>query len=445
VLSLSELQAAVADGSIDTVAIVTPDLQGKLMGKRVPARAFLDDPAHGIEVSCSIFVYDNEQNVNEGFPEIGEQNGWADTACIPDLDTLRRAAHQDRAAFVLGDLWWSKERRVEISPRSVLRAQCERAEAAGLTPWAAVEYEFFVFGETYETARAKGYRDLDARHTTQTDYMIYRVDRDEELLGDLWRTFAASGIPVESIKSEMGHGQYEITFEPSAALTAADRGAIGKLFTREVVAQHGCAATFMARLEPSGMGSSGHVHLSVAGPDGGNLFDPDGSGLSELGRHFTGGIMRRAPEFMLLACPYVNSYKRLDPANFVTAALDYGAEGRTTPFRVCGHGRSRNVEYRIPGADGNPYLVLAAMVAAGLEGVETGAEPFEAGTKGADEIGPLPDNLRDAVERWRTSDWARGTFGDLVVDTLAVAGGHELGVFAREISDLELRRGFEWV
>ena len=444
-LSLSELQTAVADGSIDAVAIVTPDLQGKLMGKRIPARAFLDDPAHGIEVSCSIFVYDNEQNVNEGFPEIGEQNGWADTACIPDLATLRRAAHQDRAAFVLGDLWWSKDRRVEISPRNVLRAQCERAEAAGVTPWAAVEYEFFLFQETFEGARAKGYRDLEPRHRTLTDYMIYRVDRDEDLLGDLWRTFVASGIPVESVKSEMGYGQAEITFQPSAALTAADRAAIAKLFTRELAAQHGCSATFMARLEQAGMGSSGHIHLSVAGADGENLFDPDGTGLSDLGRHFIGGIMRRAPEFMLLACPYVNSYKRLDPANFVTAALDYGAEGRTTPFRVCGHGRSCNVEYRIPGADGNPYLVLAAMVAAGLEGVESGAEPFAAGSKAADEVGPLPDNLRDAVERWRASEWARATFGDLVVDTLAVAGGHELAVFAREISDLELRRGFEWV
>jgi len=445
VLSLSELQTAVADGSIDAVAIVTPDLQGKLMGKRIPARAFLDDPAHGIEVSCSIFVYDNEQNVNEGFPEIGEQNGWADTACIPDLATLRRAAHQDRAAFVLGDLWWSKDRRVEISPRNVLRAQCERAEAAGVTPWAAVEYEFFLFQETFEGARAKGYRDLEPRHRTLTDYMIYRVDRDEDLLGDLWRTFVASGIPVESVKSEMGYGQAEITFQPSAALTAADRAAIAKLFTRELAAQHGCSATFMARLEQAGMGSSGHIHLSVAGADGENLFDPDGTGLSDLGRHFIGGIMRRAPEFMLLACPYVNSYKRLDPANFVTAALDYGAEGRTTPFRVCGHGRSRNVEYRIPGADGNPYMVLAAMVAAGLEGVESAAEPFAAGSKAADEVGPLPDNLRDAVERWRASEWARATFGDLVVDTLAVAGGHELAVFAREISDLELRRGFEWV
>jgi glutamine synthetase len=444
VLTLSELQAAVTAGTIDAVAIVTPDLQGKLMGKRVPAQLFLAGPT-GIEVSSSIFVYDNEQNVNEGFPEIGEQNGWADTACVPDIDSLRRAAHLDRTALVLGDLWWSPERRVEVSPRNVLRAQCERAEALGYTPLAAVEYEFFVFADTFEEALAKGYRGLQPLHRTQTDYSIYRVDRDEDLLGRLWRSFEASGIPVESIKSEMGHGQYEITFAPSGALAAADRASIAKLFTREIAAQRGQCATFMARLEPAGMGSSGHIHLSLSDPDGQNLFDPDGKALSEIGRQFIGGIMRRAPEFMALACPYVNSYKRLDPANFVTAALDYGAEGRTTPFRVCGHGRSRNVEYRIPGADGNPYLVLAAMVAAGLEGIETGAEPFAAGSAEAEEVGSLPDNLRDAVDRWQSSEWARATFGDLVVDTIGVERRHELAVFAREISDIELRRGFEWV
>jgi glutamine synthetase len=444
VLTLSELQAAVNAGTIDSVAIVTPDLQGKLMGKRIPAQAFLDAP-HGIEVSSSIFIYDNEQNVNEGFPEIGEQNGWADTACVPDLDTLRHAVHLDRVALVLGDLWWSPERRVEVSPRNVLRAQVERATAAGYTPWAAVEYEFFVFADTFEQALAKGYRNLEPVHRTQTDYSIYRVDRDEDLLGRLWRTFVASGIPVESIKSEMGHGQYEITFEPTAALIAADRAALGKLFTREIAAQTGRSATFLARLAPAGMGSSGHIHLSLSGPEGENLFDPDGKGLSPVGRQFIGGIMRRAPEFMVLACPYMNSYKRLDPANFVSASLDFGAEGRTTPFRVCGHGKSRNVEYRIPGADGNPYLVLAAMVAAGLEGIENGAEPFEAGTPEAEAVGNLPDNLRDAIDRWESSEWARATFGDLVVDHIGVEKRHELAVFAREISDIELRRGFEWV
>ncbi len=443
-LTLSELQAAVNAGTIDSVAIVTPDLQGKLMGKRIPAQAFLDAP-HGIEVSSSIFIYDNEQNVNEGFPEIGEQNGWADTACVPDLDSLRHAVHLDRVALVLGDLWWSPERRVEVSPRNVLRAQCERASAAGYTPWAAVEYEFFVFADSFEEAFAKGYRNLEPVHRTQTDYSIYRVDRDEDLLGKLWRTFVASGIPVESIKSEMGHGQYEITFEPTSALNAADRAALGKLFTREVAAQTGRSATFLARLAPAGMGSSGHIHLSLAGAGGENLFDPDGTGLSQVGRQFIGGIMRRAPEFMVLACPYMNSYKRLDPANFVSASLDFGADGRTTPFRVCGRGTSRNVEYRIPGADGNPYLVLAAMVAAGLEGVETGAEPFEAGTAEAEAVGNLPDNLRDAVDRWESSEWARATFGDLVVDHIGVEKRHELDVFSREISDIELRRGFEWV
>ncbi len=443
-LTTDALRAAVADGSIDTVAIVTPDLQGKLMGKRVPAAAFLAGLPAGIEISCSIFVYDDEQNVNEGFPEIGVQNGWADTACIPDLDSLRQATHLDRVAFVVGDLWWSPERPVEISPRTILRTQCDRAAARGLIPWAAVEYEFYLYADSFAEARAKGYRGLRPLHDTHADYIIYGVDRDDDLLGSMWRSLAASGIPVESVKSEMGEGQYEITFEPCDALTAADRASLGKLFTREIAVQRGLSATFMSRLDHTRMGSSGHVHISLASPEGTNLFDPDGHALSEAGRHFAGGVMRRAPEMMLLACPYVNSYKRLDPDNFVTAALDFGAEGRTLPFRVCGHGRSRNLEYRIPGADGNPYLVLAAMVAAGLEGLENRSEPFAAGSADAAAVGDLPANLRDAATRWESSTWARETFGDLVVDTIAVAGRHELAVFDREISDIELRRGFEW-
>jgi glutamine synthetase len=444
VLSLDDLRSAVADGSIDTVAIVTPDLQGKLAGKRVPADAFLDGLPAGIDVSSSIFVYDDEQNVNEGFPEIGEQNGWADMACVPDTGSLRRAPHLDRVAFVFGDLWWSPDRPVEVSPRSVLRAQCEAAAAVGLVPWAAVEYEFHLFADSFEQAHAKRYRDLQPLHATRQDYGIYRVDRDEELLGAVWRSLAAGGVPVESVKAEMGHGQYEVTFQPCHALAAADRALLGKLFTREIAAQRGLSATFMARLDHTAMGSSGHIHLSACSPDATNLFDPDDQALSALGRRFVGGIMRRAPEFMLLACPYVNSYKRLDPDNFVTAALDFGAESRTVPFRLCGHGRTRNIEYRIPGADANPYLVLAAMTAAGLEGIATGAEPLIAGSPEAARVGNLPDTLRDAIERWESSTWARGVFGDLVVDTIAVAERHEMAVFAREVSDIELRRGFEW-
>jgi glutamine synthetase len=429
----------VNDG-FESIAICTPDLQGKLMGKRVPA-ARLET---GIEISCSIFVYDDEQNVLEGFPEIGVQNGWADMAAVPDLGTLRPTPHIPGGGIVLADLWWSPERPVEISPRNVLRRQMEAARAQGVIPWAALEYEFYVFADTFEQARAKGYRDLEPLHRSHQDYGIYRADRDEPFLGSLRRAVEAAAIPIESVKSEMGHGQYELTIEPCDALTAADRASLFKLFAREIAAQHGMSATFMARLSHADMGSSGHVHVSLADEAGANLFDPDDRELSGAGRAFIGGVMRRAPELMLLTCPYVNSYKRLDPENFVTAALDFGLEGRTVPFRVCGHGPSRNLEYRIPGADGNPYLVLAGMVAAGLEGLAAGAEPFLAGSPEAEEVGNLPDNLHDAIDRWSSSTWTRETFGDLVVDTVAQMARHELSVYGREVSEIELRRGFEW-
>ncbi len=194
-LSVNQLRTAVADGSVDTVAIATPDLQGKLMGKRVPADAFLRGLPKGIEVSCSIFVYDDEQNVNEGFPEIGAEIGWPDMACVPDLETIRRMPHLDRVALVMGDLWWTPARRVEISPRNVLRAQCERAAEAGVVPWAAVEYEFHLFADTYDEARARGYRDLRPRHSSHQDYALARVDRDDAVLGAMWRALAGGRHP----------------------------------------------------------------------------------------------------------------------------------------------------------------------------------------------------------------------------------------------------------
>ena len=442
-LTIEELRAAAQDGTIDSVAVCTPDLQGKLMGKRVPVASFLEHPA--IEVSCSIFVYDNEQNVHEGFPEIGARNGWADTEARADLATLRRAAHIDRSAICLADLWWSAERPVEISPRRILRTQVERAVADGLVPVAAVETEFYLFGETYEQCRERGYRGLRPLHATAQDYGLSRANRDEDFLGDLRRTLAASGLPVDSVKTEIGPAQYEVTLCSANALEAADRIALAKLVTREVAAKHGRAATFMARLDHVNAGNSGHLHLSFADPDGRNLFDLDGSALSDLGRHAIGGIMARAPELMLLVCPYVNSYKRLDPANFVTASLDWGFEGRTVPLRVVGHGPSRNFEYRICGADANFYLALAGLVAAALDGIAGATEPFHPGSVEAAAVGDLPDDLRDAIDRWAGSAWARATFGDLVVDTIAVAARHELAAHAREVSDIELRRGFEWV
>jgi len=444
VLSVDDLGALVDAGEVDTVSICTPDLYGRLMGKRVPARAFLEHLPHGVEVASAIYVYDAEQNVHEGFPGIGEQWGWADMEARPDLGTLRRLGHLPRAALVFADVGWPDGSEVEVSPRRVLQRQAARAAERDLLPVAAMELEFHLLDETYEEARAKGYRGLRPVHATQQDYGLYRAHRDDAVLGALWRAYEAAGIAVDTVKTEMGHGQYEITFRPVTVAEAADRAALAKLITREVAAAHGLAATFMARMHHAGMGNSGHVHVSLGDAAGTNLFDPDGHELSPLGRSFAGGVMRRAPELMLLACPYVNSYKRLDPANFVTAALDFRHEARTVPFRVCGHGPSRNVEYRIPGADANPYLILAAVVAAGLDGIEAGAEPFTAGSAEAAEVGDLPADLAAATARWEGSAWARATFGDAVVETLAVAARHELAEVGREVSDVELRRGFEW-
>jgi glutamine synthetase len=442
-IDLDGLRVAAREGTIDAVSIAVPDIGGRLVGKTVPAAVLLDALPGGIEISCSVFVYDAEQNVHEGFPGIGLQNGWADLAAIPDLATLRRLALPDRTALAIADLAWHGGGPVAIAPRTVLRRQADRAAAAGFHAIAAVEFEFHLYRQSYDEARTQGYDGLRPLHESLQDYSLLRAHQDD-VLGAIWRALETSGIPVESVKAEMGAGQYEITFAPAAVVEAADRAALAKLLTKQVAAAHGLSATFMARLHHTTMGSSGHVHVSIADADGTNLFDPDGLALSPLGLAFAGGVMRRAPEFMLLACPHVNSYRRLDPENFVTAAIDLGTETRTVPFRVCGHGRSRNLEYRIPGADVNPYLILAGVVAAGLDGIEADARPFAAGSPEALAVGDLPTRLAVAAERWATSPWARATFGDAVVDTLANTAAHEVAEVERAVTPSELRRGFEW-
>ena len=386
--------------------------------------------------------------MNEGFPEIGEQNGWADTACVPDLDTLRRAAHLDRVALVLGDLWWSPERRVEVSPRNVLRAPGASARAPpAYTPWAAVEYEFFVFADTFEAGPREGVPQPRAG-APHADRLLHLPRRPRR---------GAARRAVADVRRERHPGRVDEERDgprPVRDHVRADRRPGGRRPRR---AGASCSRARSPRSaaarrrswrasRPPAWARPGTSTCRSPGAGGENLFDPDGKGLSQVGRQFIGGIMRRAPEFMVLACPYMNSYKRLDPANFVTASLDFGAEGRTTPVPRL---RARPVaQRRVP----HPRRRRQPVPGAGGDG---GGRAWRASRPAPSRSRPAPRRRRRSATcpttcatrstAGQSSEWARATFGDLVVDMLGVEQRHELAVFAREISDIELRRGFEWV
>jgi glutamine synthetase len=450
-LSLEQLEAAAATGEIDTVVVAGVDVQGKLFGKRVPADLFVARSRDGIHTSSINLVFDNDQAILEGFPEIGAANAWADMHTVPDVSTLRRYAHHERTAICLSDSFWEDGRRVEYLPRHVLRRQLERCAELGMRPLCAVEPELFLFGDTYAEARAKGWHGLTRLGGTLVDYSIYQSSVDEPFIGQLRRHLIDSGIPVECTKAEYGVVQHEINLTYAGAMEMADRASLLKAIAKELAAREGISVTFMARFDHRESGSSGHTHLSLWDEGGErNLFagagaDPAGR-LSPLGRSWLAGQLEHAPELMLLSGMSTNSYKRLDPDNFAPTTVAWGFDVRTVPFRVVGLGGATRIEYRIPGADANFYLVLAGLIAAGLSGVERELplelEPAESSVEVPGER--IPTTLRDALARFEGSAFAREMFGDVVVDHLATTARHELAVYDREVSDLERRRYFEW-
>jgi glutamine synthetase len=448
-LTLEELRAEVGAGQIDTVVVAAPDLNGRLMGKRTPADLFLARLGGGIEVSSSVLVYDGDWEFSEGFPEIGAQNAWADMHAVPDLTTLRRWGHVDGTAIVLADCYGADHSPVEYAPRRILRKQLDRCSARGLMPVCAAETEFYFFAEDYESAADKQWHDMRRAHRSKSDYSVFRSDLDEPLLGAIRRHAISSGIPIDTAKQEWGNGQAELALTHCEALEAADRISLFKTLVKEVAQLHDRSVTFMARFDHRESGSSGHVHQSVWDPScERNLLvdEEEPSRLGDLGRWWLGGQMALAPELMPLFCPYVNSYKRLDPDAFGPATVSWGLDVRTVAFRVVGAGKSLNFENRIPGADANFYLAFAGMIAAGLHGIDQRIEPPGEPMRTSKEVPgeQLPASLPEALERFGQSAFTREALGANVVDHLVVAGRHELEVYAREVSDIERRRLFQW-
>lgn len=448
-LSPDQLRAEVEAGQIDTVIVAITDLQGRLMGKRLPADLFLSDLGRGVHISSSVFVYDNDWEISGGFPEIGAQNAWADTHAVPDLGTLRRFDHVAGTAIVLADCYWADGSPVEYQPRRILHTQLERCVARGVIPICAAETEFYIFDNDYRAAADKNWHDLERAHRSRSDYSVLRSDLDEPLLGSIRRHAIASGIPVDTAKQEWGNGQIEIALRHCGVVEAADRVSLFKTLVKEVADLHGCSATFMARFDHRESGSSGHVHQSLWDLEcERNLLpaEDDTANLGELGRWWLGGQMTLAPELMPLFCPNVNSYKRLDPDAFGPATVSWGLDVRTVAFRLVGAGKSMNFENRIPGADANFYLAIAAMLAAGLQGIEQQIEPPCDPMHDSLEVPgeKLPTNLPDALDRFEQSSFARETFGDKVVDHIVTAGRHDVAVHLREVNDVEKRRHFQW-
>lgn len=435
-MTLDELRSAVDGGGIDTVLLALTDMQGRLQGKRMHARHFLDTVAeHGAEACNYLLAVDVEMNTVGGYAMSSWERGYGDFVLRPDLATLHPVPWLEGTAMLLADLEWEDGSPVVASPRQVLRAQLDRLAERGWRAQAATELEFMIFRDSYEEAAAKGWRDLVPANLYNLDYSLLATARVEPLVRRIRNAMFAAGMPVEDSKGECNLGQHEINIAYSDALTCADRHVVFKNGVKEMAAQDGMAVTFMAKFDAR-EGSSCHIHLSLA--DG--VFADDDAVFGG----FLAGCIEHLADLMLFVAPNVNSYKRFAAGSFAPTALAWGHDNRTCGFRVVGHGPGKRIECRVPGADVNPYLALSALIAAGLAGVEAGLEPEPPCTGNAYETGTrhVPPTLTAARDRWLLGP-AAGFFGQQVADHYANMAAVELAAFESSVTDWERTRGFE--
>jgi glutamine synthetase len=445
-LTLPELKGLAERGEVDTVIVAATDMQGRLQGKRVMPKFFFDSVASEAAEGCAyLLATDIECAPVGGYDLTSWEKGYGDFVFAPDLSTLRLAPWQPGAAIVLCDIELKGHQPADVSPRTMLKKQVERLKGHGLTAFAATELEFILFKNSYEEAWDKGYRGLTPANQYNNDYSILGTARVEPLLRKIRNCMEAAGIQVENSKGECNLGQHEINFAYGHAVETCDKHVIYKEAAKELAAEAGLALTFMAKFNER-EGNSCHTHLSLRNEAGEAVFlGPDGHSPSPLFEAFMAGLLRHAPEIALFFAPNINSYKRFAVGSFAPTALAWGLDNRTCAFRVLGHGRSIRVENRLPGGDVNPYLVLAAMIAAGLEGVEKNyaPEPLFTGNAYTADLPRVPHTLAHAAQLFTGSDFTRRAFGEDVVKHYGNMAKVELDAFNAAVTDWERFRSFE--
>ena len=447
-LTLDKLKALVAEGRIDTVVVAMTDMQGRLTGKRIHGQYFLDEVVkHGTEGCNYLLAVDVDMNTVDGYEMSSWERGYSDFALIPDLNTMRLIPWQPGAVLVLADVAWLDHTDVVASPRQVLRKQIAELEKAGMVAMCGTELEFVVFKDTYEEAWNKGYKNLIPVNQYNVDYSILGGSRIEPLLRDIRLGMSAAGMTVESVKGECNFGQHEIAFKYSDALSNCDNHVIYKNGAKEIASQQGYALTFMAKPNEK-EGNSSHIHLSFRGLNGELVMADDSDeehGMSEIGRQFIAGQIAHLRELSLLFAPNINSYKRYVPGSFAPTAIRWGRDNRTCALRLVGHGAGLRLENRVPGGDVNPYLAVAGIIAAGLDGVtkKLKLEPAFTGNAYESDSSRVPASMPEALELWENSAWIKESFGAEVQAHYANMARVEIAAYGKAVTDWELFRNFE--
>ncbi len=447
-MTFDDLKAAIAAGTIDTVLTCIIDMQGRLMGKRFHAEAFLEI-AHDETHCCNyLLATDLEMATPDGYASTSWSSGYGDYIMKPDLGTLRPVPWLEGTALCLCDILdHHTHAPVPHAPREILKQQVARAHALGFTPVMATELEFFLFQGTHDDIARNGFN-LQPISNYNEDYHIFQTSKEEPIMRPIRNHLRTMGIPVEGTKGEAEAGQEELNIKYADALATADHHTLAKHAVKEIAHQNGVAATFLPKWHADRVGSAAHVHQSLWSNGENAFYDPDRSlGKSDLMDHYMAGLIKYAAEYTYFMAPYVNSYKRFAKGSFAPTQTVWSVDNRTAAFRLCGDGtKGVRVECRVPGSDVNPYLALAAMLAAGLKGIEEQLALPDAYTGDAysnDDEHHIPRTLRDAREALLGSEMLRAAFGDDIVTHYARAAEVEIDDFNRVVTDYEIARGLE--
>lgn len=448
-ITLSQLKKLAADNQIDTVLVCMVDMQGRLMGKRFHVSNFLESSHQETHCCNYLLATDLEMETPDGYASTSWRAGYGDYVMKPDLSTMRLVPWLEGTAMVLCDvLDHHHHKPVSHSPRAVLKKQIGRLDAMGYQAMMATELEFFLFEHSYDHIRKNGFRELTPISGYNEDYHILQTTKEEEVMRPLRNHLVAAGIPVENSKGEAEAGQEELNIRYAEALACADHHTIAKHATKEIAWQKGRAASFLPKWHHQRVGSSSHVHMSLWQKGKPAFFDKSADhGMSTLMRHFMAGLIAYAPDYTVFLAPYVNSYKRFMRGTFAPTKTSWSVDNRTAGFRLCGEGtKGVRVECRIGGSDLNPYLAQAALLAAGIKGIEDKmelADPTSGDIYDDKKARHIPGSLRDAMLVLKSSKMLRAAMGDDVIDHYYRCAEFEQEEFDRVVTDWEIARGFE--
>ena len=447
-LTIEDIRGLFERHAVTRVKLGAFDVDCTLRGKYVSVEKFYSSAAGGMGFCDVIFGWDIADALYDNVKFTGWHTGYPDASVKVDLSTFRTIPWEPGTAFFLLDFVTKDGRPLPIAPRQVLQAVLAKAAALGYRAHFAAEYEFWMFRETAESLRAKSFRNLTPLSPGMFGYSVLRASENREFVLGLFDQLAAFSIPLEGLHTETGPGVYEAAIAVEEGLEAADRAALFKTAVKELSARHGLIPTFMAKWNADLPGSSGHLHQSLWSGET-NLFHADGDGISGLMKNYIGGLVESVPAFAALLCPTINSYKRTVPGTWAPVNATWAVDNRTTAIRAIPGGRkSTRVELRLTGADINPYLAMAASLAAGLDGIvrqlEPPAQTVNAYSEGAaEDVAALPRSLAEATKLFRTSQVTRSWLGDDFVDHYAATRDWEVRQFEKAVTDWELARYLE--